>query len=152
MINCTFKLNNQPMSKLTCGSTSFPAFSGTEAHRNKRISMCIPNKGPIPTGTYYIIDRQSGGLLGPLRELFSSKDQWLALYAIDKKIDDSTFCQKVKRGQFRIHPKGALGISEGCITFEKMSDFNFFKSIIKETKKCKIPGTEIEAYGKLTVQ
>ncbi|WP_220496102.1 MULTISPECIES: DUF2778 domain-containing protein [unclassified Pseudoalteromonas] len=96
------------MSTLKCGASTFDAYSGLEAHRNKKLSICIPSKGPIPTGVYYIIDRQSGGLLGPLRDLFSDKADWFALYAIDKKIDDSTFCEKVKRGQFRIHPEGPL--------------------------------------------
>ncbi|WP_425595766.1 DUF2778 domain-containing protein [Pseudoalteromonas aliena] len=97
------------------------------------------------------MDRQSGGLLGPLRDLFSDKADWFALYAIDKKIDDSTFCEKVKRGQFRIHPEGPLGISQGCVTFKTMSDFRTFSSIIKSSGKTKIPSTSIESYGKLTV-
>lgn len=151
MINCAFKLNAQPMSTLKCGASTFDAYSGLEAHRNKKLSICIPSKGPIPTGVYYIIDRQSGGLLGPLRDLFSDKADWFALYAIDKKIDDSTFCEKVKRGQFRIHPEGPLGISQGCVTFKTMSDFRTFSSIIKSSGKTKIPSTSIESYGKLTV-
>lgn len=34
-----------------------------------------------------------------------------ALCAADGKIDDETFCNKVKRGSFRLHPTGNLGIS-----------------------------------------
>ena len=101
------------MSTLKCGASTFDAYSGLEAHRNTKLSICIPSKG--------------------------------------KKIDDSTFCEKVKRGQFRIHPEGPLGISQGCVTFKKMSDFRTFSSIIKGSGKIKIPGTSIESYGKLTV-
>jgi len=64
MIDCKFELNGKPMSIFWCGATRFPAFSGLGKHVNKRISACILNQGPIPPGTYYIIDRQSGGLLG----------------------------------------------------------------------------------------
>jgi len=103
------------MSTFKCGSTSFPAFSGLGEHVNRRASACILNTGPIPPGEYYIIDRQSGGLLGPLRDLFTGRDQWFALYAIDDKIDDEVFCDKVKRGLFRLHPRGPFGRSEGCI-------------------------------------
>ena len=75
MLNCTFELNGKPMSGFKCGTKSFPAFSGIEGHLNRRASACIPNMGPIPPGEYYIIDRQSGGLLGPLRDLFTGRDQ-----------------------------------------------------------------------------
>jgi len=152
MINCTFELNGKPMSTFKCGATSFPAFSGLGKHINRRISACIPSEGPIPPGTYYIIDRQSGGLIGPLRELFTSKDQWFALYAIDNKIDDETFCNNVKRGLFRLHPKGPFGRSEGCVVINKKSDFLFLRTILKKISKSLIPGTELETYGRLVVK
>ena len=152
MPNCTYELNGQETSFLKCGATSFAAFSGNKGHRNKRLSACIAGKGPIPVGKYYIIDRQSGGLLGPIRDLFSGKDEWVAFYAIDKKIDDVVMCDKIKRGQFRIHPKGPMAISDGCIVINKQSDFNYFKTILKNSKKEKIPGANIETYGVLTVK
>ncbi len=152
MTECTFELNGKEMSAVKCNSNSFAAFSGSGEHRNKKLSACVPNHGPIPTGVYYIIDRQSGGLLGPLRDLFTGRDQWLALYAIDEKIDDIVYCNKIKRGQFRMHPKGPLGRSDGCVVFSEEKDFIQFKSIIKNGKNGKIPGTEIEYYGRLTVK
>jgi len=109
MIDCTFELNGKPMSAFKCGATSFPAFSGLGEHVNRRTSACILNAGPIPPGAYYIFDRQSGGLLGPLRDLFTGRDIWFALYAIDNEIDDETYCKQVKRGLFRLHPKGPFG-------------------------------------------
>ena len=151
MIECTFKLNNEKTSKLCLGASSYSAFSGIGDHVNKTISQCIKAKGPIPKGLYYIIDRQSGGLLGPLRDLFNDKDEWFALYACDETIDDFTFCDEVKRGNFRIHPKGPLGISQGCVTIESLSDFKIIRSLLKGTEVEFIPNTNIECYGTLKV-
>jgi len=151
MIDCKFELNGKPMSTFLCGATRFPAFSGLGSHVNKRISACIPNQGPIPPGTYYIFDRQSGGLFGPLRDLFNDRYQWFALYAIDDEIDDEAFCEKVKRGQFRLHPKGATGRSEGCVVIEKKTDYQFLRSILKKSEQVEVPGVELKAYGHLVV-
>jgi len=152
MIDCTFELNDKPMSTFKCGATSFPAFSGLNKHVNRWLSACIPNEGPIPPGTYYIFDRQSGGLLGPLRDLFTSRDEWFALYADDDRIDDETFCKKVKRGQFRLHPKGTTGRSEGCIVIEKKTDYQFLRAILKNSEQVEVPGIELKAYGRLVVR
>jgi hypothetical protein len=152
MIDCTFELNGKPMSTFKCGATSFPAFSGLGKHVNKRVSACIPNEGPIPPGTYYIFDRQSGGLLGPLKDLFTGRDEWFALYAIDNNIDDETYCKKVKRGLFRLHLKGPFGKSQGCIVIESEKDFLFLKTILKNAKTKTIPDVGLEAYGKVIVK
>ena len=152
MIDCTFKLNGKPMSTFKLGATSFPAFYGLGKHVNKRISACIPNQGPIPPGTYYIFDRQSGGLFGPLRDLFNDRDQWFVLYAIDEKIDDETFCNEVKRGSFRLHPKGIRGISQGCITIDSKTDYQFLRTILKNSKQEPVPGSQLLAYGKVVVR
>ncbi len=151
VIDFTFKLNGKPISKLSGGAFSYNAFSGIGEHINKRISICIPSKGPIPVGTYYIFDRQSGGLLGPLRDWIQNKENWFALYAIDEKIDDETFCDKLKRGQFRLHPKGPAGISEGCITINNKKDYQTLWALLKNTKQQKVPGSELMAYGTVTV-
>ncbi len=151
MTDCTFKLNNKPMSIFRRGSTSFPAFSGLGEHVNSKFHACIPNRGPIPPGTYYIIDRQSGGLIGPLRDLFTDRDTWFALYAIDEKIDDETFCNDVKRGLFRLHPKGSSGRSEGCVVIDKKCDFLYLRAKLQNTPKSLIPNTGLESYGRLVV-
>jgi hypothetical protein len=152
MIDCSFILNNESMSFFQVGATKFSAFSGVGKHRNRRFSACLPNLGPIPPGSYYIFDRQSGGLLGPLRDLFTGRDEWFALYAIDEKIDDETYCDLVKRGKFRLHPKGPLGLSYGCIVIEKQTDYNFLRAILKGSKKVTIPEVGLEAYGKVIVR
>ena len=151
MIDCKFELNDKPMSTFWCGATKFPAFSGLGAHVNRRASMCILSQGPIPTGTYYIFDRQSGGLAGPLLDLFTGKDQWFALHAVDQQIDDETFCSEVKRGNFRLHPKGDRGISQGCITIDSKTDFQFLRTILKGTKQEAVPSSKFLAYGKVVV-
>lgn len=152
MINCTFELNSKPMSALQCGASSFPAFSGFGSHANKREYACHASVGPIPHGAYYIFDRQSGGLLGPLRDIFSDRKDWFALYALDGKIDDATYCNKVKRGSFRLHPKGPLGISEGCITIETHGDFRRLTALLKGSAQVAIPGSDLKAYGKVVVR
>ncbi len=139
------------MSTFKCGATSFPAFSGDGEHVNRRISACIHGKGPIPPGIYYIFDRQSGGLLGWFYDMFNDHSDWFALYAIDGKIDDETYCNKVKRGAFRLHPKGPRGISEGCITIDKPSDYQFLRQILKNSTPVVVPGSTLMAYGKVVV-
>lgn len=152
MYQCTFELNNKPMSAFKIGAISFPAFSGLGKHANQRVSACQVNLGPIPLGTYYIFDRQSGGLLGPLRDIFNERSNWFALHAMDGKIDDETYCNMVKRGHFRLHPKGDLGISQGCITIEKIADFQRLSVILKNITPSSVPGTTLKAYGKVVVR
>jgi hypothetical protein len=152
MLTCSFELNNKPISSFWCASTPFAAFSGLTQHRNRWSSACIPEAGPIPPGEYYILDRQSGGLIGPLKDMFTGRDQWFALYAVDKKIDDEVLCMKVKRGLFRLHPKRVFGRSEGCIVIDKEPDFLLLRRIIKNASKFQIPGTSIEAYGRVVVR
>lgn len=139
MLNCTFRLNEEPMSTFHCGSIDFSAFSGNGMHTNRRTSACVPNEGPIPPRTYYIFARQSGGLLGPLRDLFSDKDTWFALYAVDGKIDNETFCSKVKRGSLGLHPRGPLGISKGCTTLDSPVRNQFLRTPIKNKFNTKCP-------------
>lgn len=152
MKECTFELNGKPMSVFKVGATSFPAFSGLGVHTNLRTSACFANQGPIPPGEYYILDRESGGRLGWIRDLWSGKGSWFALYANDGVIDDETWCEQVKRGQFRLHPKGRVGISKGCIVIDQVSDFQFLRSILKGGGLKNIPYSELKAYGKVIVK
>ena len=152
MIDCTFELNNKPMSLFKSGATHFPAFSGLGQDINRRASACRANSGSIPPGTYYIFDRQVGGLLGPFDRLFGERRDWFALYAIDSKIDDETYCDKVRRGEFRLHPKGDRAISLGCITIDSPTDFQFLRTILTSTKPGAVPGSTLKAYGKVWVR
>ncbi|MDY7579687.1 DUF2778 domain-containing protein [Herbaspirillum sp. RTI4] len=152
MIECSFELNNKPMSVFKCGGKSFPAFSGLQAYANRRAFACVTDVGPIPPGAYYIIDRQSGGILGPLRDMVSGQKDWFSLYGIDNNIDDEVYCNQVARGNFRLHPKGVYGISKGCITIEAIDDFQVIKNILKKSMQIEIPGKHILAYGKVSVR
>ncbi|WP_179404838.1 tlde1 domain-containing protein [Burkholderia guangdongensis] len=80
-----------------------------------------------------------------------NKFEWFALYAKDRKIDDELFCDQVRRGKFRLHPKGPLGVSEGCITLEHRHDFLMLRSAILSAPKFRIPGTSYDAYGMVIV-
>ncbi len=148
----SFKLNGKPMSVFAGGVSAFPAFSGLGEHVNRRLSACLPSKGPIPPGSYYIFDRESGGRLGWWRDLFSGRGDWFALYADDGKIDDYTWCEQVKRGQFRLHPKGRSGISEGCIVIDNPGDFQYLSGILRNGPQTVVEGIELMAWGRVSVQ
>ena len=152
MVECTFELNGKPMSLFKMGATHFPAFSGLGRHVNQREFICTPNLGPIPPGTYYIVDRQSGGRLGALRDLLRDRSEWFALYAADGKIDDEVFCDDVKRGNFRLHPNRVGGVSQGCITFESLADFNILRAHLKASNQVDVPGSPLQAYGRVIVR
>lgn len=151
-MECLFSLNGQPMSALRCGPITVSAFSGLGEHANRHEYACVAGSGPIPPGSYYVFDRQTGGLLSRFRELFNDRSTWFALYAIDGKIDDETFCNRVKRGAFRLHPKGLGGISYGCVVVDAMADFHHIRSLIRRAPPQAVPGTELKAYGRLIVQ
>lgn len=151
MADCTFTLNGKPLSALKCGTREFPAFSGRGEHINRRQFACSYGTGPIPAGDYFIVDRESGGMLGGLRDLFTGRDTWFALYAADSRIDDETFCNNIIRGRFRLHPKGPRGVSEGCVVIDDAAHFESLRAILKGSLLRPIPGSHLKAYGKLTV-
>jgi len=145
-----FRLNDQPMSRLDIGPFSVDAFSGIGKHINERSSMCLKDEGPIPYGLYYIVDRESGGRLGGLRNLIGGMSDWFALYANDGILDDSTFCNNVERGQFRLHPKMGRGVSKGCIVIDKKAEFMNLRHFLLAYRH-KIPATDIYTYGTIQV-
>ncbi|BET27608.1 uncharacterized protein DUF2778 [Limnobacter thiooxidans] len=149
---CNFELNNKPMSSLQLSAIEFPAFSGMGSHINQRLSTCVRSQGPIPQGEYLVLDRQSGGRLGWLYDLFNNRDDWFALYAIDSNIDDATWCEQVKRGKFRLHPKGPSGLSEGCIVIDKLQDFVHLRTMLRSGKPLEIPEKDILAWARLVVR
>jgi hypothetical protein len=152
MRQCSFELNGKSMSAFKMGASSFPAFSGLGDYANKRPLACTPNLGAIPPGRYYILDRPSGGRLGWLRDLVAERDDWFALYAVDGKSDDETWCEKVKRGQFRLHPKGRRGISEGCIVLDKQADFQLLRSRLRAQAAIHIPEANIDVWAEVVVR
>lgn len=152
MVEWEFVLNNQPMSKIKGRGLSLDAFSGREGHFNKCESACLRNVGPIPVGKYYIVDRPTGGVRGTINTWALGRWDWFGLYAIDSNVDDWVFCNDVERGNFRLHPKGPRGISEGCITLERASDFAALRKLILEGGSSAISGSTLQAYGIVNVR
>lgn len=153
MMGCSFELNGKPMSTFTFNSKSFSAFSGLGNSINDPSATCHKDAGPIPRGSYYIVDRQSGGRLGFLYDRLSGKKDWFALYAEDSHVDDfSDWCEGLLRGEFRLHPKVGVGISRGCIVIEQLSDFKVIEATLRARQPTPIPGTELCAWAKVTVK
>jgi hypothetical protein len=156
-LSCTFKLNGLPLSLLVCpGVGNFPAFSGQLPRRNDPGATAVAGIGPLPRGRYYIVERKSGGRLGwiydALSPLYSTdRSDWFALHADDGKIDDSTIINGVRRGAFRLHPKGPRGVSEGCVTLEKQADFDLLRTALLKQPTVTMPGGG-QAYGTIDVQ
>ncbi|QWT21084.1 DUF2778 domain-containing protein [Bacillus sp. NP157] len=138
------------MSTLVVGSNSFPAFSGNGNYINKWSAQCLPGLGPIPVGTYYTVDRLSGGLSAAL-DPYLKKDVWFALYPADDAIDDEMFCDQIMRGRFRLHPATGSGGSIGCVTLPFFMDFVRLRKIILDAKVHPIPGSDVTTYGRLIV-
>lgn len=117
-----------------------------------RSAACLVDLGPIPPGSYFIVDRESGGMLGSIRNLWSNRNDWFALYAADGSVDDRTLCDEVERGAFRLHPKGYAGISKGCIVINDGAQFHQLRAILKGAGLHAIPGSHHQAYGMVTVK
>ncbi len=158
-IRCTFELNGKSTSFLNCpGVGMLPAFSGRDKGRDNPEATGIETIGPIPKGTYYIVDRQSGGHLGWLRDAWgeigvgtTDHTQWFMLW--NKDTGDSTYVGNVKRGQFRLHPIGPLGLSEGCITVTNPTTFERFAAFLRKNgADLPVPGSSLKAYGTVEVK
>ncbi|CAJ9201702.1 Protein of uncharacterised function (DUF2778) [Burkholderia pseudomallei] len=158
-IRCTFVLNNQSTSAFHCPTVgTLPAFSGRGSGRDNPEATAIEKIGPIPKGIYYIVDRQSGGNLGWLYDLWgqlgygpSDHTKWFMLW--NRDTGDSTYVGKVKRGAFRLHPIGPMGLSEGCITVTNTARFERFAAFLRQKgADLTVPGTNLKAYGTVEVK
>lgn len=143
------------------GIGTFLAFSGDGAYRNRGACGMIPKMGPVPAGRYWIVDRPEGGIRSKMNT--SMKDtynhfingasfkhsDWFALWRIDWNIDDYTWIESIKRGNFRLHP-GSL--SEGCITLAHESDFALLRNALLRTKQVDVPCMrKLKSYGTIEV-
>lgn len=158
-VACSFRLNGKRMSVLQCpGFGGVAAFSGDGKSINDPNATARQDEGPLPAGKYYIIDRQSGGRFGWLEDavkdtfVHSNRREWFALYRNDGKIDDWTFVNGIRRGNFRLHPVGRLGESKGCVTLANPTQFDKLRAFLKSQPTAKIPGTDITYYGTLEVR
>ena len=158
-VACTFALNDQKFSLLDCkGVGTFPAFSGTQNGRDNPADVAMADIGPLPPGRYYIVDRRSGGHLGVIRDYFlehiygTDRGTWFALYRDDDVIDDFTVIRGIRRGNFRLHPIGPRGLSEGCITLANPVNFATLRDALLKTKPMSVPGFSGSAYGTVDVK
>ena len=157
MIHCTFRLNGNALSNLSCpGIGFFPAYSGNAGqHRNNPDSVAVKNIGPLPPGKYYIVERprsMSTYVKDEFATRYTGSDHsiWFALYREDENIDDTTFIDKVSRGSFRLHLAGYEGISNGCITLPSPSHFAVLRDALLRTPKILVSGS-LYAYGTVQV-
>ncbi|MEM5435650.1 DUF2778 domain-containing protein [Paraburkholderia diazotrophica] len=158
-VKCIFILNKQESSTLTCeGTAPVDAFSGTGQGRDNPDDTAMENVGPLPKGTYYLVDRQSGGYLGFLYDwwdahAYGSTDRhtWFMLW--NPLSGDTTNVNGIKRGNFRLHPKGPLGLSHGCITVVAPYEFDRLQKFIRSRgQTLPVPGTTLRAYGTVEVR
>ncbi|MCL2898527.1 DUF2778 domain-containing protein [Brenneria tiliae] len=164
-IHGKFEVNNADFSPLTMnGVGTFMAFSGNDKYRNKGGCVLVPNNGPIPAGRYWIVDRPTGGLKSIAKSLAkdlwnsvakqnpSNHFEWFALYRDDGQIDDYTWIEGVSRGNFRLHPIGGAGLSLGCITLQRKTDFSMLRNILLNTQKIPVNNSaKLMAYGSIEV-
>ncbi|WP_109480382.1 DUF2778 domain-containing protein [Paraburkholderia sp. C35] len=158
-IRCTFLLNDQATSQLFCsGFGSVEAYSGTRQGRDNPRATAMPNVGPLPVGTYYIVDRESGGTLGWIKDWFSAhgwgttdRSRWFMLW--NPKSGDTTMINGIQRGKFRLHPEGPMHLSEGCITVVNAFAFDNLQRYIRTRKPdLPVPGGLMRAYGTVEVR
>ncbi len=157
-----FTINNADFSPLLIyGVGTFMAFSGDSTYRNRGGCVALPDKGPLPPGRYLIVDRPQGGAGSRIRTQVidawnsvagvpSDHTQWVALYRADGLLDDYTWINEVKRGNFRLHPVGGQGLSLGCITLQHSSDFALIRDALLATNKV-VMGKGILTYGEIEV-
>ncbi|WP_369834613.1 DUF2778 domain-containing protein [Cronobacter dublinensis] len=157
-----FTINNADFSPLLIyGVGTFMAFSGDSTYRNRGGCVALPDKGPLPPGRYLIVDRPQGGAGSRIRTQVidawnsvagvpSDHTQWFALYRADGLLDDYTWINEVKRGNFRLHPVGGQGLSLGCITLQHSSDFALIRDALLATNKV-VMSKGILTYGEIEV-
>ncbi|MFC0397844.1 DUF2778 domain-containing protein [Paraburkholderia rhizosphaerae] len=162
-INGKFVIDNTTLSPLVMfGVGSFPAFSGDGIYLNRGGCTKIVNKGPIPAGRYWIVDRPTGGFrsqaeafIKDVRNQFhgapSHREEWFALFCDDGQIDDYTWIDGVRRGNFRLHPKAGLGTSLGCITLQSYTHFRVVRQALMQTATVPAGNSGLQAYGWIEV-
>ncbi|MDQ7771700.1 DUF2778 domain-containing protein [Serratia nevei] len=159
MLRCFLVHNGNKINTLLCqGVGMFSVFSGNKQYTNQPGCTDVPNHGAIPAGTYWIVDRPSGGLKSQtitfIKDIVTNVDHnsWFALYRDDGTVNDRTWINGIMRGQFRLHPIGPLGLSEGCVTFYSQNEFNRLRAALLKSKTAIVPGTTLQAYGAIEVK
>lgn len=169
MLHCWLDYNNLydhgRIAKLQIGGIGqFPVFSGMGNYINRPECSDLKNAA-IPPGSYWIVDRPTGGLYSRGQTLVkhiwtgNHYGEWFGLFRKDGVIDDKTAFDaghgiSFYRGGFRMHPlrPDGTGISEGCITFYRHEDFNTVRQALLHTQRHDVLGAgQLQAYGDVTV-
>lgn len=156
-------VDNQPVLYLVMlGVGAFPAFSGDDMYRNRGGCTAVVSKGPLPAGKYWIVDRPAGGI-GSKAAAFAKDmwnaatgvatdhSEWFGLYRDDGLVDDWTWVNGVKRGNFRLHPSGGGGRSFGCITLHSRAEFRKLRQVLLQTTTVAAGNSGLRAYGWIEV-
>ncbi|EXU74571.1 DUF2778 domain-containing protein [Erwinia mallotivora] len=148
--------------KLECyGVGSYDVLSGIDRFINQPNCSDI-EKAAIPPGTYWIVDRPTGSLLNQIRSeaidmyhLYKNHhSEWFGLYSA-QTMSDHVFVNGARRGSFRLHPLNTdgSGVSWGCITFYRSSEFQILRRSLLNRKKVRVPGSNgLMAYGRIDVR
>lgn len=162
MINCELNYNEKTADGkllLRCAGVGvFPVFSGLGSYKNV-LEFSGRRNGPIPLGKYLIVQRSWGGLYSSAKTIEkwvrtgNKYWEWFALYPQDATLDDSLFINGITRGGFRMHPlrPDGTGVSDGCVTFYKETDFYRLRHALLNTTKLYTTCEALKAYGELTV-
>jgi hypothetical protein len=157
-VRCAFSLNNRETSKLVCeGFGSVVAYSGHGRGRDNPFDVAEKGVGALPPGTYYLVDRQSGGRVGWLHDFISAhggssdRTKWFMLWNANG--GDTTVINGVARGEFRLHPEGDLQLSDGCIALKFPNEFDALQRYIRlHPADLPVPGSTLKAYGTVDVR
>ena len=158
-----FVVDNEPVLSLVMpGVGSFPAFSGDGIYRNRGGCTAVVNFGPLPAGRYWIVERPGGGFRSRAEAYLTDAwntaigaptrhTDWFALYRDDGLIDDWTWVNGIRRGNFRLHPSGGAGHSFGCITLQNIVDFRRLRQVLLRAKTIPAGNSGMRAYGCIEV-
>lgn len=58
----------------------------------------------------------------------------------------------MRRGNFRLHPNGRFGVSEGCITLLSTQQFDKLRAWLLSQETKMVPGTSLPYYGTVAVR
>jgi hypothetical protein len=106
----------------------------------------------IERQTIIQVRRRIGGVRRFLGTGKLSKQQGNSMFRIVRPNPHATFCDGVERGLFRLHPKGIMGISLGCIVINNPAEFDHVAAKLRGSSQMLIPGLDIKAYGIVTVK
>ncbi|HTH59294.1 MAG TPA: DUF2778 domain-containing protein [Paraburkholderia sp.] len=154
--------NSATLTLAVFGVGVFPAFSGDGIYRNRGGCTAAAGKGPLPAGKYWVVERPGGGIASRLQTQIkdaynaargnpSHHHEWFALYRDDGRIDDWTWIDGVRRGNFRLHPVGGDGVSFGCITLQSRTDFNRLRQALLQTTTVQAGTSGLRAHGWIEV-